>query len=295
MQFLNNATESCNGNCRDDNKELNRQEKRKFNHESQKNEKKRKVIKSNARGNKHPPRNARGKRPREALIREAKIISDCQIVDMIRSLDEACSCVVCTPCNFSNQSNSNGNNCSPKISCLRENFSIHIREDTEGLKEVIRSCRESLLNKDKEEKESAIIQLFKDTVRNGDEFFDFHADPEIAYDDNGLPRYESALKRQKQAFQHEYKLPGNIVVCGPVFKAVYGISKYTWDMCSRALRFNFDAVKISHKPYTDSTLHNVTHAEVRDIYANNVLDPDTYMPVGDTQGGNIFIYYYYNI
>jgi hypothetical protein len=209
---------------------------------------------------------------------------------MIIKLDQVCSCSFCLPCRCTKES-SDCEDCNPRRSCLKELFTEGPREQTESLKAVVRSCRETFINKEKEEKENEIIKLFKESVTNGDDFDDFLADPSTAIDEDGLPRYDAALQRQRKKFQHEWKLPGNIEVCGPVFKFVYGISQHMWETCSRTLRFNFNAVKLSHKPYTDSTMHHVTHAQVRDIFACNVLDRDTNMPVGDTQGGNNLLLY----
>lgn len=262
---------------------LNRSQKRKLVKDCERELKKvRGKIKSNRRGNRYVTQHAKKAGPREDIITEAEVISDRKIIEMINKLDELCACDICHPCNSTKESSAHSDNCDPSPSCLRVQFTEDHRELTERLKSLVRSCRERLINKEKDEEQIELIKIFKATVTNEEEFIN----GDEAYDDNGLPRYDTALERQKKTFQHKWILPGNIEVCGNVFKFVHGITQYKWDKCSTNLKINFDAVKLSHRPYNDSTVHNITHAQVRDIYAYNVLDRDTNMPVGDTPGGS---------
>ena len=65
-----------------------------------------------------------------------------------------------------------------------------------------------------------------------------------------------------------------IEVCVRTLQCVYGISAYEWRLCNEVLRESDDGrvSSLRHKPWDDDYLHDVTYAEVENIFQRNLND-----------------------
>jgi len=92
---------------------------------------------------------------------------------------------------------------------------------------------------------------------------------------------DDTVRGEERIFVMDYLIPSprnllgrdNVVkCCRKAIFAVYGISEYEWKLTSSLLKKteNGNLQTLHHKPYSDATLHEYTHAEVAKVFKDNL-------------------------
>ena len=130
--------------------------------------------------------------------------------------------------------------------------------DYENAVQYIKNCRVvSKEGSSNEIRDPIIINLFKSCIQNDS----IRGDERIFKMDFQIPSPRNLLGRD------------NVVkCCRQAVLTVYGLTEYEWKQTSSLLKktVNGNLQSLHHKPYTDATLHEYTHAEVAEVFKNNL-------------------------
>jgi hypothetical protein len=157
-------------------------------------------------------------------------------------------------------------NCCTKRNCLIRCFTDidSNRVCYDNAIEAFRNCREITRTKNSVERQAFLIDGFKKSI--------------IEIETDGV---SDSIR-----YNHCWKLPGySDKVCRLSWAKAYNFSPYELDKCSTILKQNFHASSLSHKAYTDATVHAYSYNETEAIFMSNVVDSD--------YGDKKFKYIYY--
>ena len=156
-----------------------------------------------------------------------------------------------------------GYNEDTQSSCTSETDLERREKAISAATEYIRVYREQGLTEsktDKAKRDSFIQEIFRGCIlsehlkENGAKKFDMQYE---------IPSIDKKLGKRNK-----------IEVCVCTLQCVYGISAYEWRLCNEVLRES-DGGRVSslrHKPWEDDYLHDVTYAEVENIFQRNLND-----------------------
>ena len=129
--------------------------------------------------------------------------------------------------------------------------------------EYIRVYREQGLTEsktDKAKRDSFIQEIFRGCI------FSEHLN------ENGAKKFD--MQYEIPSIDKKLGKRNKIEVCVRTLQCVYGISGYEWRLCNEVLRESDDGrvSSLRHKPWEDDYLHDVTYAEVENIFQRNLND-----------------------
>lgn len=141
--------------------------------------------------------------------------------------------------------------------------------DANAAIEVFRSCREVTRMLTATERDSLLLEKFKESIKS------------ILLSDS--TRYTSLIEVQNhlnsnpecfiREFRHVFKYE-DFTLCRYSWAYCMGYSHYELDKCSRILKDNIAVEDISHKPFTDSFLHKTSYGKVEEVLMDNIVSRD---------------------